>query len=365
MAIFHFSAKMVSRAKGQSAVAKAAYNARDQLTNDQTGEHHDYSRGSGLTFEGIFAPKNAPAWAKDREKLWSEVEGAEKRKDAQLARSIDIALPHELTEEQRRQLVTDFVRENFARKGMVADVAIHAPCKEGDERNHHAHILLTTREIGPDGFGKKVRDWNSREQMETWRENWARMANRSLERHGHEARIDHRSLEAQGINREPTTHKGPTATQMEREGEASERGDINRAIETRNQERGRLREETLEIDREIEAIREQDGKEATPETTKDRPVENAIHKTTDVMEKTLDASLDFFLGAPPKAMKAPAKQKTEELEDKRAHTGQKYQQVKAEREALREKLGLTRGSKGRGRSRDDDEGGRDRERERE
>ena len=120
-----------------------------------------------------------------------------------------------------------------------------------------------------------------------------------------------------------------------------------------------------EADREIEAIREQDGKEATPETTKDRPVENAIHKTTDVMEKTLDASLDFFLGAPPKAMKAPAKQKTEELEDKRAHTGQKYQQVKAEREALREKLGLTRGSKGRGRSRDDDEGGRDRERERE
>lgn len=364
MAIFHFSAKMVSRSRGQSAVAKAAYNARDQLTNEQTGERHDYSRGSGLTFEGIFAPKNAPDWMQDREKLWSEVEGAEKRKDAQLARSLDIALPHELTEDQRRQLVTDFARENFAHKGMVADVAIHAPCKEGDERNHHAHILLTTREIGPDGFGKKVRDWNSPEQLETWRENWARMANRSLERHGHEERIDHRSLEAQGIEREPTTHNGPTATQMEREGERSERGDIKREIEARNQERGRLREETQEIDREIETIREKDRQEPIQETAKGRPVENAIHKTADVMENTLDATLDFFLGAPPKEMKAPARQKTEELEEKRAHTGRRYEQAKAEREALREKLGLTRGNHGRGHGRDD-EGGRDRERERE
>lgn len=258
MAIFHFSAKVVSRGKGQSAVAKAAYNAREKLANEKTGEEHDYTRAGGLVFEGIFSPKNAPEWAQDRERLWSIVEAAENRKDSQLARSLDIALPHELTDDQRRQLITDFVRENFVRKGMVADVTIHAPDRDGDERNHHAHVLLTMREIGPDGFGPKVREWNSPHQLETWRENWARTTNRYLERHGHEARIDHRSLEAQGIDQEPTTHNGPTATQMEREGERSERGEANREITARNRERERLKAERGEVARALqEAGRDQ------------------------------------------------------------------------------------------------------------
>lgn len=213
-----------------------------------------------MTFEGIFAPKDAPEWARDRERLWSEVEKAETRKNSQLAREVQIALPHELTEEQRQQLLTDFVRENFVRKGMVADVAIHAPDREGDDRNHHAHVLLTMREIGPNGFGAKLRELNSKGQLETWRENWARTANRYLERHGHEARIDHRSLAEQGIDREPTTHNGPTATQMEREGEASERGDINREIEARNRERERLEIAARAVGRELTELAPEEGK---------------------------------------------------------------------------------------------------------
>lgn len=242
MAIYHFTAGVVRRSKGASAVAKSAYNARAALLNEQTGQAHDYTRAEGLLFEGIFAPKDAPEWARDRERLWNEAEKTEKRKDAQLARNIELSLPHELTSEQREQLLKDFVRENFVRQGMVADAVIHAPDREGDERNFHAHILLTMREIGPDGFAKaKARDWNSKEQLQTWRENWERTANRYLERHGHEARIDHRSLAAQGIDREPTEHKGPTASQLEREGKPTERGDINRAIEARNAERQALR----------------------------------------------------------------------------------------------------------------------------
>ena len=164
MAVYHFTAKIVSRAKGQSAIAKAAYNARESLENKRTGQVCDYTRSthSAVLFSGIFAPKEAPDWARDREQLWNYVEAAEKRKDSQLAREIEIALPHELTDQQRQWLVIDFVRETFLRRGMVADVAIHAPDRDGDDRNYHAHILLTTREIGPDGFGEKAREWNKR-----------------------------------------------------------------------------------------------------------------------------------------------------------------------------------------------------------
>ena len=222
MAIYHFSVKVVSRGKGQSAVAKAAYNSRERMTDERTGETHDYRKKGGLAFEGIFAPKDAPEWVHDREELYNEVERRENRRDAQLLREVEVGLPHELTEEQREWLVKDFVREQFVRKGMVADVAIHEPDPEGDQRNHHAHILLSMREIGPDGFGDKVRAWNGREQLEEWREAWERTANRYLERFGHEVRIDHRSLEEQGIDREPTRHQGPDIRQIEARGLVSE-----------------------------------------------------------------------------------------------------------------------------------------------
>lgn len=240
MAIYHLNARIVKRSQGQSAVAKAAYNARDLLTNENTGDRHDYRYKGETLFSGIFVPKNAPDWVneliQDRQALWSAIEGAEKRKDSQLAREVEISLPHELTEQQREHLVKDFVRENFVRKGMIADVSLHAPSVKGDTRNYHAHILLSMREIGPDRFGEKVREWNSKEQLQEWREKWEHLANRHLERHGHKERIDHRSLQEQGIDREPTIHIGPTATELERDGLKTERGDRHRSIEDRNRQ---------------------------------------------------------------------------------------------------------------------------------
>lgn len=222
MAIFHLNAHVVSRGKGQSAIAKAAYNSRTKLEDERTGLKKDYSRMDGVIFSGIFAPKDAPAWANDRQQLWNAVERREDESNranrAQLAREIRIALPHELTDQQREWLVKDWVREQLTRRGMVADVNIHAPGGEGDDRNHHAHILVTMRELRPDGFGPKVREWNSREQVEQWRERWEHLANKHLERHGHEARIDRRTLEAQGVDRQPTTHRGPHVDAIERRG---------------------------------------------------------------------------------------------------------------------------------------------------
>ncbi len=256
MAVYHLTAKIVSRSSGQSAIAKAAYNARESLENKRTGQACDYTRSthSAVLFSGIFAPKDAPDWARDREQLWNHVEAAEKRKDSQLAREIEIGLPHELTDQQRQWLVTDFVRETFLRRGMVADVAIHAPDRDGDDRNYHAHILLTMREIGPDGFGEKAREWNKRDQLPEWREKWASMANRYLERFGHEARIDHRTLEAQGIDRDPTTHRGPDIAGMERRGQESdvqERRDREAANDNQREHLANLRAELASVEREI------------------------------------------------------------------------------------------------------------------
>lgn len=123
----------------------------------------------------------------------------ETRKNSQVAREIRVALPAELDHGRRVELVREFCQREFVARGMVADIALHAPGRTGDDRNHHAHILLTTREIGPEGFGAKNRDWNAVEMLEGWREAWARDNNRALERCGHEERIDHRTLEAQRI----------------------------------------------------------------------------------------------------------------------------------------------------------------------
>lgn len=238
MALFHLSAAVVSRGKGDSAVAAAAYRARDKLADERHGTTHDYSRaygGTDLLFAGIYAPAEAPDWARDRTQLWNRVEAGEKRADAQLARDFTIALPHELTAEQNRWLIQDFVKEQFTRKGYVADLAIHRAHRGRDERNVHAHLMVTMRTIGREGFAKtKDRSQNSNEQLGAWRESWARHVNHHLERHGIEARVDHRTLAEQGIEREPEIHLGKTATAMERQGKASDRGTINREIRERN-----------------------------------------------------------------------------------------------------------------------------------
>ncbi len=299
MAIYHLSARIVSRAKGQSAVHKAAYNARTQLRDEREGRtSRDYSAEGGLLFSGIFAPKGAPDWVQDREQLWNRVEAAEKRKDAFVAREIEIALPHELTEQQREWLVKDFVREQFVRRGMVADVAIHAPDLEGDERNYHAHILLTTRQLDGEDFAKtKTREWDTKATLYEWRQSWERTTNRYLERFGHEEHIDHRTLEAQGIDREATIHLGPHVQAMEARGLFTERGEQLRGVEARNYERAELTQGLQQVDVASRALDEGLTQTSTNVVT------GGIDILGQVAEKTLDtfatAFDSLFNGRPP------------------------------------------------------------------
>ena len=197
MAIYHFDASMISRSKGRSATAAIAYRAAERIEDRRTGEVHDYTRKHGVLHTEIIVPDNAPAWVHDRSALWNAVEQSETRVNSQVAREVRVALPSELTTAQNADLVRAFVREQFVARGMIADVALHAPGREGDQRNHHAHIMLTTREIGPEGFGAKNRDWNAKELLMDWRGSWAEHVNHTLERcHVHE-RVDHRTLDAQ------------------------------------------------------------------------------------------------------------------------------------------------------------------------
>lgn len=237
MADYRLSAKVISRSTGQSSVASAAYRAGTRLIDFRTGEIHDYTRKGGVVHSAILSPSDAPEWMRDRERLWGAVEVAEKRKDAQLARELQLSLPHELTDEQRRELLIGFVQEHFVNHGMIADIAIHAPARDGDHRNHHAHVMLTMRSLTGEGFGNKVRDWNSPETLQQWREGWAHHQNRALEQHGHHARVDHRSYKDQGVDREPMQHMGPSATDMERDGKRSRIGDENRDRDDRNSDR--------------------------------------------------------------------------------------------------------------------------------
>lgn len=247
MADYRFSAKVISRSKGQSSVASAAYRAAERLIDERTGEIHDYGRKGGLIHSEVMAPADTPEWMQDRVQLWNAVEAVERRKDAQLAREIQLSLPHELTPEQRADLARGFVQEQFVNQGMIADLVIHAPSAKGDERNHHAHVMLTMREITGEGFGKKNRDWNSPDHLAKWRESWAQHQNRALERHGHTARVDHRSYEAQGIDRQPTQHLGPVANDMERKGRPSRIGEQNREIINQNSQQAAAHVEAAQL----------------------------------------------------------------------------------------------------------------------
>jgi hypothetical protein len=194
---------MISRSQGRSATAAIAYRVAERIEDRRTGLTFDYAARGGVDHTEILAPDHAPDWVRDRSELWNCVEEAETRKNSQVAREVRVALPAELTHAQRVELVRAFAQEQFVGRGMIADIALHAPGRDGDDRNHHAHILLTTREIGPEGsvpgggFTTKNRDWNKVEVLEGWREAWARDSNAALERAGIEDRVDHRTLEAQ------------------------------------------------------------------------------------------------------------------------------------------------------------------------
>lgn len=231
MAIYHCSVKVGSRSNGASAVGSCAYRESVKIKDERLGIVHDYSRKSGVIESFTIAPKNAPTWASDPAKLWNKVEHIEKRKDAQVFREVVVALPRELDLEKQKRLVSDYVQRNFIDKGMCATVAIH----ETANKNPHAHIMLTTRTINQDGFGQKQRDWNQKNNLESWRSDWSQSVNKALQRDGLSCRVDHRSLERQGIARTPQIHMGKVATAMEREGIDTVRGDRNRTIIDSNQ----------------------------------------------------------------------------------------------------------------------------------
>ncbi len=232
MAIYHLSMKILSRSKGYSAVASAAYRAGEKILDERTGVIHDYTRKNGVASAVILTPANAPAWCANRAELWNAVEKAERRKNSQLAREFELAIPRELAQDAARETVLNFVRENFVSRGMIADVAFH----NLGGSNPHAHIMLSMRAITPDGFGEKVREWNDWTHAETWRASWADHANRALANAGYQEEIDHRSYERQGLEKTPGIHLGKSACAMEKWGIETERGEQNRLINRLNLE---------------------------------------------------------------------------------------------------------------------------------
>ena len=196
MAIYHLTAKIVTRSAGRSVVAAAAYRAGERLEEIRTGNTYDFTHKRGIEHSEILTPEGAPDWAHDRTKLWNAVDECEKRKDAQLARDLEIALPIELDATAQVSLLRDFVHHHFVKEGMVADCAIH----RDNPNNPHAHVLLTLRPLGKNGFGLKERSWNTRASLNLWRGGWEQSANKHLALAGQSARIDHRTLKAQQLD---------------------------------------------------------------------------------------------------------------------------------------------------------------------
>ncbi|MHB8283154.1 MAG: Ti-type conjugative transfer relaxase TraA [Caulobacteraceae bacterium] len=243
MAIYHFHAKVISRANGSSAVAAAAYRAACRLEDERLGRAQDFSNKSGVIHSEIMAPEGAPERWQDRQTLWNEVEAGEKRKDAQLAREVEFSIPREMTPAQGVALAREFVQREFVDRGMVADLNVHWDKAADGSSKPHAHVMLSMREISPDGssegagFGKKVREWNANEQLNGWREGWANHVNERLAKLDIDARIDHRSYKAQGIELEPQHKIGPAGMRREERGEDAERALEHREISRRNGEK--------------------------------------------------------------------------------------------------------------------------------
>ncbi len=238
MAIYHLHVKVIGRKAGSSAVASAAYRSASRLRDERIDRVQDFSNKRGVVHSEVLLPNGAPeAWS-DRERLWNDVEAFEVRKDAQLAREVEFAIPREMTQAQGIELARDFAQAEFVDQGMIADLNVHWDIGEDGMPKPHAHVMLTMRSVDENGFGQKVRDWNRTEMVERWRERWAEHVNERLSELDIDARIDHRSLEAQGIALEPQSQIGAPAQRIESEGiEAADRADMHREIARNNGER--------------------------------------------------------------------------------------------------------------------------------
>ena len=238
MAIYHLHVKVIGRKAGSSAVASAAYRSASRMRDERIDRVQDFSNKRGVVHSEIMLPDNAPEHLGGRERLWNDVEAFEVRKDAQLAREVEFAIPREMTQAQGIELARDFAQAEFVDQGMIADLNVHWDMAEDGTPKPHAHVMLTMRSVDENGFGPKVRDWNRTEMVERWRERWAEHVNERLAELDIDARVDHRSLEAQGIGLEPQSQIGAPAQRIEGEGiETADRADMHREIARNNGER--------------------------------------------------------------------------------------------------------------------------------
>ena len=312
MAIYHLSIKIISRGKGKSAVAAASYRSGEKIKNEYDGIVHDFTRKGGIAHTEILLPQNAPQEFSDRGTLWNSVEKIEKSKNSQLAREIEIALPKELNREKQIELVREYVKENFVKVGMCADIALH----DKNDGNPHAHILLTMRPLNEDKTwgakskkeyildenGEKVKlkngnyktrkintvDWNEQDKAEHWRKAWADITNKYLEENSIQEKVDHRSYQRQGIEEIPTIHLGVSVSQMEKKGIATDRGNINREIRKQNRLLQEIKLRIKALMRWIRGI----GKEEKAETDKLKstlpPKENLLSVFENLIRKNAD-----------------------------------------------------------------------------
>jgi hypothetical protein len=291
MAIYHASMKIVGRqvkkggkaVKGRqnSVLAAAAYQGGQKLHDERNDQTHDYRRKGGVVFTTILTPEGAPEWMHDPARLWNAVEFKEdesnRHESAQLARHLEFALPVELTAEQNRALALK-VGDEFVRRGMVAQVSIHEPDAENGQRNPHAHLLLTMREVTPEGFGKKNREWNGGWMatgvpdggaLKGWRAMIADHTNEALESAGHDARVDARSFKDMGVDREPTVHLGKEATALQRKGERTRQGDKRKVAQALNASRASDRIQRA-VEEEESGAKEHGGRETYARTWSER-----------------------------------------------------------------------------------------------
>ena len=315
MAIYHLCIKIISRGKGKSAVAASAYRSGEKIKNEYDGIIHDFTRKSGIAHTEILLPQNAPKEFLDRGTLWNSVEKIEKSKNSQLAREMEIALPKELDREKQINLVREYVKENFVKVGMCADIALH----DKNDGNPHAHILLTMRPLNEDKTwgakskkeyildknGEKVKlkngnyktrkidtvDWNEQDKAEEWRKAWADITNKYLEENSIHDKVDHRSYQRQGIEQIPTIHLGVSASQIEKKGIVTDRGNINREIKHQNKI-------LKEIARRIKALMRW-IRSLTTNKNKDNPTENqediSLQSTTSPKQNDLTDILSLII----------------------------------------------------------------------
>lgn len=234
MAIYHLHMKVIGRSSGASAVAAAAYRSASRLRDDGIERSHDFTVKRGVVHSEVLLPQGAPDALSDRECLWNTVEAVELRRDAQLARELEFALPREMTQAQAVDLARDFVQSEFVDRGMIADLNVHWDRTDDGMPKPHAHVMLTMRSVGEDGFGPKVREWNRTDLLARWRERWAEFANARLAELDIDARIDHRSFEEQGIALEPQDKIGAPAQRIVGEGREADRAEMHRSIAREN-----------------------------------------------------------------------------------------------------------------------------------